>query len=245
MPLVYDYLRGIVASGRPVVAALVDPDTEHPLLDTWVDHCEQAGIGFYLVGGSLLYKGDTALTVQRLKSLTRLPVVLFPASPSHLCGGADALLFLSLISGRNPDFLIGRHVEAAPLLKKLGLEVIPTGYMLVDCGAPTTAHYVSGTSPLPYDKPEIAACVALAGSYLGLKALYLDGGSGAPQPVDPSIIEAVKRESSLPLFVGGGLRTPAQCAAAARAGADVLVVGHMLEKSPHMLEELCRAVSGK
>lgn len=244
MPLVYNYLMSIVASGRPVVAALVDPDSEPPLLDSWVHQCEQAGVGFFLVGGSLLYKGDMALTVQRLKSLTRLPVVLFPASPSHLCGGADALLFLSLISGRNPDLLIGRHVEAAPLLKKLGLEVIPTGYMLVDCGAPTTAHYVSSTSPLPHDKPELAACVALAGSYLGLKALYLDGGSGAPRPVNPAIIEAVKRETSLPLFVGGGIRMPEQCAAASRAGADVIVVGHVLEKSPRLLEELCKAVSG-
>ncbi|GAC1381149.1 MAG: hypothetical protein NVSMB30_28910 [Hymenobacter sp.] len=152
------------------------------------------------------------------------------------------MLLLSLISGRNPDFLIGQHVVAAPRLRASGLQLLPTGYMLVDSGRPTTASYMSGTAPLPHDKPGIAACTALAGEQLGLKLMYLDGGSGAKNPVSAAMIAAVREAVSTPLIVGGGLNTGEKVYAALAAGADVVVVGNHIETNPAFLEEVVRVV---
>ena len=228
---------------EPRLALLIDPDKVDPegLVDL-VHSAETAAVDLILVGGSLLYRDALAATVRQLKASTAIPVVLFPGSAWQICAEADALLFLSLISGRNPDLLIGQQVQAAPLLRQTSLEVIPTGYLLVDGGRATTASYISNTTPLPADKPEIAAATALAGQYLGLKALYLDAGSGAVQPVPWDVIRAVREQIQVPLFVGGGIRTAEAATAAIRAGADVVVVGTAVEEDPTTLTHLAQAV---
>ena len=152
------------------------------------------------------------------------------------------MLFLTLISGRNPELLIGHHVVAAPMIRKTQLEVMPVGYMLIDGGKPTTASYMSHTSPIPANKPEIAVCTAMAGEMLGLKLLYLDAGSGAENPVSAEIISAVREATDLPIIVGGGIRTAEQAGKAAKAGATVVVVGNALEKDPGLISQLKQAI---
>jgi putative glycerol-1-phosphate prenyltransferase len=151
---------------------------------------------------------------------------------------ADAILLLSLISGRNAELLIGQHVHAAPLLKKSKLEIIPTGYILIDGGKPTSVSYVSNTLPIPNNKPAIALCTALAGEQLGLQCIYLEAGSGAEIAVSSDLIATVRKEISVPLIVGGGIRTQEQAQLAWKAGADIIVVGSAVEKDPSFLKSL-------
>jgi putative glycerol-1-phosphate prenyltransferase len=236
--LVLEALYTARASNRKLLAVLVDPDgfvDRAEWLDIFGALMRSAGIDFVFVGGSLLTGNHFEKAVHAVKCKTDIPVVLFPGSPSQISNKADAVLFLSLISGRNPDLLIGQHVHAAASLKQTNLEVMPTGYMLVDCGRPTTASYISHTLPLPWDKPGIAAMTALAGEYLGLRLMYLDGGSGAARPVSEEMIAAVRNAVSCPLIVGGGIRTPEQARAAWDAGADMVVVGTLWEKDPGAL----------
>jgi putative glycerol-1-phosphate prenyltransferase len=164
-------------------------------------------------------------------------VVLFPGSVTQLSAHVDAVLFLSLISGRNPELLIGQHVVAAPRIKALQLEAVPTGYLLIDGGKPTTASYISNTQPIPANKAGIAAATALAGELLGLRCIYIDAGSGAANPVPIEMIRAVREACSLPLIVGGGIRSRAQADAAYAAGADLLVIGTAIEEEPEMIAE--------
>ncbi|MEM8901428.1 MAG: geranylgeranylglyceryl/heptaprenylglyceryl phosphate synthase, partial [Bacteroidota bacterium] len=191
--------------------------------------------------GSLVAGTEIHEVVQYIKAHSDIPVILFPGSPTQIVKEADGILFLSLISGRNPELLIGKHVEAAPILKKTKLEILPTGYMLVDCGKATTANYISHTFPIPHHKPQIAACTALAGEMLGLQMVYLDGGSGADKPVSPAMIQAVKSQLSIPLMVGGGIRTAENATQAWDSGADIIVVGTVIEENPDLLEYLCQA----
>ena len=167
-----------------------------------------------------------------------MPVVLFPGSNLHIDMAADAILFLSLISGRNPDFLIGQHVLAAPILKRSRLEILPTGYLLIDSGRQTTVSYISNTTPIPHDKPDVAACTAMAGEMLGLKLVYLDAGSGAQQPVTARMVATVRRTVDAPLVVGGGITTPAQAEELLRAGADLVVVGNAIETHQQLLADI-------
>jgi putative glycerol-1-phosphate prenyltransferase len=197
------------------------------------------------VGGSLLTSARFDECVQRVRELSDRPVVLFPGSPSQLSRHADAVLFLSLISGRNAELLIGHHVTAAPTIKAVGLEAIPTGYMLVDGGRPTTVSYVSQTLPIPHDKPGIAAATALAGELLGLQTIYLDTGSGALRSVSPAMIAAVRGTVNIPLIVGGGIRDTATARALCEAGADVLVVGTAFEQDPELIFAMSEAVHGQ
>ncbi|MEM6630443.1 MAG: geranylgeranylglyceryl/heptaprenylglyceryl phosphate synthase [Bacteroidota bacterium] len=218
---------------RKGFAILIDPDkvSEADLMRlTELGHQYQAS--FFLVGGSLI--GDLGIhsIVQRLKTLTKLPVILFPGSTHQLVESADALLFLSLLSGRNPDYLIGKHVEIAPILHQMELEVISTGYLLIDTGKLTTAHYMSNTLPIPYDKPEIAAYTALAGKYLGMQMIYLDGGSGAKNSISPEMVNSVYSICGLPLIVGGGIRSAREAIDIWESGADFVVLGSSLEESP-------------
>lgn len=237
-----DSLQAEALKGRKSLALLIDPDKAPEDLESFIFKAEEAGINYFLVGGSLLVSGEVDPVVERIKKSSARPVIIFPGNPNQISKKADALLLLSLISGRNPDLLIGRHVEAAPLLKKAGIEVIPTGYMLVDCGALTTAHYISQSFPLPYDKPDLAAATALAGAMLGLKVLYLDGGSGATRTVNPRIVQRVKEETQIPLIVGGGIRTDQQALELLEAGADILVVGTLAERSLEDLGKIGRCV---
>lgn len=225
------------------LAVLIDPDkiALHQL-DQMIQLAEEAATDFFFIGGSLLVKDQIQLCIETIRERTSIPAILFPGSPLQICPQAHAILFLSLISGRNPELLIGQHVVAAPYLKASPLEVIATGYMLVDGGQPTTASYMSNTLPIPPDKPEIAVCTALAGEMLGLKMMYLDGGSGARTPVPAEMISAVRQAVDLPLIAGGGIRSPELADKAVRAGADLIVVGNALEKKPGMLLEMSAAV---
>ncbi|WNJ16144.1 geranylgeranylglyceryl/heptaprenylglyceryl phosphate synthase [Pontibacter sp. G13] len=221
------------SSGRKAIALLLDPDKTSELeAFRVIELAEAHGVDFLLVGGSLTVDASIHTLVPAMKSRTKLPIILFPGSPTQITPSADGILFLSLISGRNPDLLIGRHVEAAPLLKGSGIEVLPTGYMLIDTGKPTTANYISNTQPIPHNKPEIALCTAIAGELLGLHQIYMDGGSGADSSISTEMIHAVSSRIDIPLIIGGGIRTQEDAMRIWHAGADVIVVGTALESDP-------------
>lgn len=228
-------------SGKKAVALLVDPDTvndERHFIDL-VTTAISSQVDFFFIGGSLAGNDQCRHCVDWIKSQTsRIPVVIFPGNVIQVVENADGVLFLSLISGRNPEFLIGQQVIAAPFLAKSSLEVLPTGYMLVDSGELTSVNYMSQTIPLPNDKPGLAVATALAGTMLGLRHLFLDAGSGATKPVSKEIISAVKSHTQCPLIVGGGINTPAKAKAAWTAGADVVVLGNGAEKNPNLLIEV-------
>ncbi len=228
-------------AGASLIAQLVDPDDakSFDLLADRVYQAERAGVDMLFIGGSLITQSHGFDPVSAIKEMSRLPIVTFPSTPLQLHEEADAVLFLSLISGRNPEYLIGHHVAAAPIMRHMDLEVIPTGYMLVDCGAPTTAQYISHSMPMPYDKPEIAASTALAGQMLGLKVIYLDGGSGSQRSIHPDMVAAVKEWVEIPIVVGGGIRTAQQAEELLAAGADVLVVGNAAWKDPEIMHAIC------
>ena len=225
-------------------AVLIDPDKVNTeTLPQMVAQCVAYGISYFFVGGSLIAGDGLHSLVQTLKELSPIPVILFPGSNLHIVFEADAVLFLSLISGRNPEFLIGQHVIAAPLLKKSNLEIWPTGYILVDSGIQTTVSYISNTTPVPYDKHSVAACTAMAGEMLGLKLMYLDAGSGAQKPVSPRMIAAVRKATDTPLIVGGGITSGAAALQALEAGADVVVVGNGIERDPDLLVQVAKVVN--
>lgn len=232
--------------GLKSFAVLLDPDK------LTVEGCRrlvhmgiESKVDYFFVGGSLLTNTQFNSIVKTVKNNCEIPVLLFPGSNLQIDSSADALLLLSLISGRNPDLLIGQHVVAAPILKRSGLEIIPTGYILVDGGKPTTVSYISNTSPIPHDKPAIAACTAMAGELLGLKLIYLDAGSGALHPVSAKMITTVHKSVQLPIIVGGGINSPELASEALQAGADVVVVGNGIEKNPNLLIEVAEKVQDK
>lgn len=237
----YDKIIKAKAENKKGIAILIDPDdiSEERCIQ-FARTAQEAGISYFFVGGSLLTSDKLDKTVKLLKEHSSIPVLLFPGSHSHVTPHADALLFLSLISGRNPDFLIGQHVLAAPNIKRSGLETIPTGYILVDSGEQTTVSYMSNTQPIPANKPEIAACTALAGELLGLKLFYLEGGSGAKNPVSAEMITATKQAIDSPLIVGGGIRSLHAAQQAFDAGADIIVVGTAIEENAAFLNELAK-----
>ncbi|MBR5167906.1 MAG: geranylgeranylglyceryl/heptaprenylglyceryl phosphate synthase [Salinivirgaceae bacterium] len=234
-----------ITNGRKMFALLVDPDkqSEADLLRLTEKINSPDGPDIVLVGGSLLFSNIDA-TVATLKRNTQKPVVLFPGSAMQVTNKADGILLLSLISGRNPDFLIGQHVLAAPALAQSGIEILPTGYMLIGEENYTSVRYISNTMPIPYNKTDIAVATALAGQMLGLKALYLEGGSGAAKPVSAEMIASVRRAVGLPLIVGGGLRSAADVEKALQAGADIVVVGTSIESNYALVEEIARTVAG-
>ena len=228
-----------INSDKKQIAVLIDPDkTDKKKLQKITEAANKSNIDFFLVGGSLLLKNNLEETIQSIKKLSRKKVFLFPGNPGQICDKADGILLLSLISGRNADLLIGSHVQAAPLLKQSKLTIIPTGYILIESGAATTVSYISNTTPIPADKPEIAACTALAGEQLGLQCIYLEAGSGAQNPVRTATIKAVKKMIDIPLIVGGGIRSKIQIEAAFSAGADIAVIGTAIENDVHFLEEI-------
>lgn len=239
-----DSLAGLRACGRKALAVLLDPDDFVPeRIHQLLRLTQQHPVDFFLVGGSLvLTEHQTALIALLKAEAPQVPVLLFPSHALHVDSAADGILLLSLISGRNPDFLIGQHVVAAPRLRQSGLQLLPTGYMLVDSGRATTASYISGTAPLPHDKPSIAAATAMAGEQLGLRLMYLDGGSGAQHPVSAAMIKAVRAVVDTPLIVGGGLNTGEKIYTALAAGADLVVVGNHIERDPNFLAEAVAAV---
>jgi putative glycerol-1-phosphate prenyltransferase len=239
----YESLGKRRTRGQKALAVLLDPDhLDEAGCQHLLELSERHSVDYFLMGGSLVMSSHQASLIRFVKSRSAVPVLLFPSHSLHLDTEADGILLLSLISGRNPDFLIGQHVIAAPLLRASNLQILPTGYMLVDTGRQTTASYMSNTTPLPYDKPGIAACTAMAGEQLGLRLMYLDGGSGAMYPVSPAMIRAVRQAVEVPLFVGGGINTSEKAQAALAAGADVIVIGNQIEKAPDFLGEVSSIV---
>ena len=204
--------------------------------------CNDHQIDYIFAGGSLITNGSLHQTIALLKQFTAIPVILFPGSHEQIDKTADGILLLSLISGRNPEYLIGQHVTAAPKLKQSSLEILPTGYILVESGNTTTVQYISNTQPVPMNKPEIAACTALAGEQLGLKLIFADAGSGAHYPVSPAMIRMIREQISIPLITGGGIRTAEQAFESAHAGADLIVIGNAVEKNPELIPEMAIAV---
>ncbi len=227
--------------GKKQMAVLVDPDkTTGEVLKAIVAEADKSHVDFIFVGGSLLYT-DIKDTVGTIKQNTSIPVILFPGNVMQVCDNADGILFLSLISGRNAEFLIGHHVLAAPALRRSGIEVLPTAYILIENGRRTSVEYMSNTLPVPADKAEIAVATAIAGEMLGLKLTYLEAGSGAAKTVGLNMIREVKKNISVPLLVGGGIRTQAEAAEIFRAGADLIIVGTALEEDPSRLRDIAGA----
>lgn len=230
--------------GKKAIAVLIDPDKIadaaqlEPLLRLADENC----VDYFFVGGSLVTTTNLTDVVKTIKDNVSIPVVLFPGSALQIDASADAILFLSLISGRNPDLLIGQHVVAAPILKNNKLEILPTGYILINSGKTTSVAYISNTTPIPEDKYSLAACTAMAGEMLGLKLIYLDAGSGAEREVNKKMISAVRKSVDVPLIVGGGINTPEKAIHALEAGADLIVIGNALEKSPELLTEIAEKV---
>lgn len=236
MPKVFHQIAGLKHKG---IAILIDPDkvTEASLNELIINSL-RAKIDLFLVGGSLISSNNMDMVLETLKSIENIPSVLFPGNSLHINNKADGILLLSLLSGRNPDYLIGQHVLAAPALKRSNLEIIPTAYLLIDGGKQTTASYISNTTPIPNNKPDIAVATAMAGEMLGLKLTYLDAGSGAQNPVHPELIKQVKQNISTPLIVGGGINTLGKAQTALKAGADMIVIGNATEKDPSFIMEL-------
>jgi len=210
---------------------LLDPDDFTPDKGAEVARkAEDAGVDGLLIGGSLIHTNRFDEFVRRVKQAVEIPAILFPGDSAQLSPHADAVLFLSLVSGRNPVNLIGEHVKAAPRIREIGIEVIPTAYLLVESGAVTSVEFMSNTRPLPRAKPSIAAAHALAAQYMGMSLVYLEAGSGAPQTVPDEMVRMVRSQIDVPLIVGGGIRTVAAARAKLAAGADILVTGNMLQR---------------
>ena len=235
-----DQLDADAQLGRRRLAVLVDPQ-DAPSGKAWrqlVNHIQASAATDVFVGGSLVTDDSTKRVVHELKRSVSQPVVLFPGAPNQVVQGADALLFLSLISGRNPDLLIGRHVEAASKIARLDIDTVPTGYMLIGDPPLTAAAYMSHTLPIPTAKPELAVATALAGEMLGLRCLYLDAGSGAGTPIPAQTIRAIHEAVKIPLIVGGGLTSQQDLNRAWDAGATCVVIGSAVEQEPAVLESL-------
>lgn len=230
-------------AGRKQLAVLVDPDKAHgDDLKRLADLAMKADVDYFFCGGSLLTTGNITDCVRGLKEHSNIPVVLFPGSVQQLTPEADAVLFLSLISGRNPEMLIGHQVTAAPLVKQINIESIATGYILIESGNHTTVQYISNTTPIPADKNDIAAYTALAGELLGMKLIFAEAGSGALNPVSETMIARMRSEISIPLITGGGIRTPEKAIANCKAGADLIVVGNSIEQDVTLIKRMAEAI---
>lgn len=237
--VIYNQLKRDSEEGMKKFAILIDPDKmrlEH--ITEIVNRANAAEVDYFFIGGSLILQNVLDQVIQYIKSHSSIPCILFPGNSFQISTKADAILFLSLISGRNPDLLIGHHVLTAPYLRASNLEIMPTGYMLVDGGVDTTARYISNTQPIPYDKDEIAIATAIAGEMLGLRLLYMDAGSGARTSISTEMISAVKEAVEIPIIVGGGIQSAAEAKSKLEAGADVIVIGNAIEKSPELITEI-------
>ncbi len=237
--IVLDSILKLKKQGKKGIAFLIDPDkaNEEQLIKI-SQLARDLEITFFLVGGSLITSGDLKQTLQALKRKTELPLILFPGSPSQISDEADGILFLSLLSSRNPEMLIGQQVIAAPYLKMTSLEIISTAYLLIESGGQTTASYMSNSNPIPSNKAEIAEATALAGEYLGMRLIYLDAGSGAKNPVPANMISKVASSCTQPIIVGGGINSKEKIESAYQAGADFIVIGDAIEKGNSFINEL-------
>jgi phosphoglycerol geranylgeranyltransferase len=240
---IYESLLAKKKKGQRSFAVLIDPDNVNEAkIDELTHLTVSAGVDYLFVGGSLVISNHLDEVVQHIRRNCSIPVILFPGTPSQVSRYADGLLYLSLISGRNPELLIGQHVISAPAVRKSGLEIISTGYMVIDGGAPTTVSYISNATPIPADKNEIALCTAMAGEMLGMKLIYMDAGSGARYPIREEMIAAVASHVDVPIVVGGGIRDPEKAYRNCKAGADIIVVGNAIEKDVNLIREMADAI---
>lgn len=229
--------------GNKSIAVLIDPDKmKLKQFQNTLDIAIEAKVDYFFIGGSLIVNDMLDLVLSSIKDRCDIPLILFPGNSFQLSYKADGILFLSLISGRNAELLIGKHVITAPYLKVSPLEIIPTGYMLIDGGVNSTVQYMSNTTPIPNQKDDIAMCTAIAGEMLGLKLMYLDAGSGAKTPVSKTMINAVSNACNCPLIVGGGIRTLEKVTENLEAGADLIVVGTAFENNPNLIFEMAKTV---
>lgn len=245
---IYNSLLNSIKTKGAAYLILLDPD-KLPIskIAPFIRHCERSGVDGFLIGGSLMMSGDLDSFLENVKVETSLPLIIFPGSINQISPNADAILFLSVISGRNPEHLIGKHVTASPLIKRSKIEPISTGYVLVESGVTTTAVYMSGSLPVPRNKPEIAAATALAGEYLGMKFIYLEAGSGAQDSVPDEMVKAVSEECSVPIIVGGGIRTPQAARNKVDNGASIIVTGNFFENENNwdMIRDFANAIHYK
>ncbi len=240
---IYNSLTERKHLGKKSFAVLIDPDKVNQTnIEQLIALSVEAKVDYFLVGGSLVISNYLDEGLQLIKKTCKIPTILFPGSPNQVSKFADALLYLSLISGRNADLLIGQHVISAPVVKQSGLEIMPTGYMVIDGGAPTTVSYISNATPIPADKNEIAMCTAMAGEMLGMKLIYMDAGSGAKRAITESMIQKVAACIEVPLIIGGGITQPEKAYLNCKAGADVIVVGNAIEKDASLIKEMAAAV---
>ena len=227
---------------------LIDPDKiASDKLPSFIEQATEAGVDAFLIGGSLIVDDSFERCIKTIKQHTKIPAVIFPGGVMQISPSADAILFLSIISGRNPQHLIGDQVLAAPIVKRIGLEAISTAYMLIESGRTTSAEFMSNTQPLPRHKPDIAVAHAMAAEILGFKMIYLEAGSGAEESVPEEMIGAIAKHCSVPLIVGGGLRTPDDARKKVRAGANFIVTGTVLENngSANLIKEFASAIHSK
>ncbi|NCX95160.1 MAG: geranylgeranylglyceryl/heptaprenylglyceryl phosphate synthase [Chitinophagia bacterium] len=239
----YQQFSHLKATNKTAFVVLADPDkiTVHGMTEL-AELCRQHGVDYLFIGGSLLMVHQMEACIRAFRAACNAPILLFPGSPSQVTPLADGLLYLSLISSRNADLLIGQHVISAPAVKASGLEVISTGYMLIDGGISTTVSYISHSLPIPAHKPEIAVCTAWAAELQGKHIIYMDAGSGAAQPVSLPMIKAVSQNINIPLIVGGGIHTPEKMYENAMAGANLIVAGNAIEKDSSLIKEMALAV---
>ncbi|MDZ7724742.1 MAG: geranylgeranylglyceryl/heptaprenylglyceryl phosphate synthase [candidate division KSB1 bacterium] len=242
---IFEKLLQIKESRGAGYFVLIDPDKQdiEKAVQT-AQYCEASGVDALLVGGSLLFTHCFDEVIKRIKDSCGLPIILFPGSTKQVSQYADALLYLSLISGRNADTLIGQQVLSAPIIKAVGIEPISTGYMFIESGSVTSALFISDTNPIPRDKPDIASAHALAAEYLGMKCVYLEAGSGAKLSVPDAVVQSVRQYCNLPVIVGGGIRKPKDARAKVEAGADFVVTGSIIERNrdADLIAEFAKAV---
>ncbi|OFX84358.1 MAG: geranylgeranylglyceryl/heptaprenylglyceryl phosphate synthase [Bacteroidetes bacterium GWF2_33_16] len=236
--MIYNHIIKSIENKKKLFGLLIDPDnhSDQSLINI-IDKANSAKVDLILIGGSLL-NNHIDHAADLIRRNTKIPMVLFPGSPLQITSNADGILLLSLISGRNPDLLIGNHVIASAYIKRSGLEVLPTGYILIEGGKSTSVEYMSNTRPIPAEKIDIAIATAMAGEMLGLKLIYLEAGSGANNPVTYDLISGVKKNISIPLIVGGGIKTKEAVEKTIKAGADIIVVGTAIEQNSEVLQEM-------
>jgi putative glycerol-1-phosphate prenyltransferase len=233
----------ILSQNSKKLAVLIDPDKiTIEILSSIVKGSIKAKVDLFLVGSSLLMENSIDLVIDFIKEHSAIPVYIFPGNVLQISPKADGILLLSLISGRNPELLIGQHVLAAPSLKAANFDIIPTGYMLIDSGTTTSVEYMSNTKPIPQNKSDIAICTAMAGEQLGMKAIYLEAGSGSNKPVSNTLIADIRKSITSTLIVGGGIKTAEDALNACNAGADIVVIGTAFEKDPTLIENIANTI---
>ncbi len=243
---VFSQLNSVIDEKGAAYVVLIDPDRKNEnLLESRVESANESGVDALFVGGSLMMDRKCKERVKRIKDVSNIPVIFFPGGVGQLNAYYDAMLFMSVISGRNPHYLIGEQAIAAPIVKDIGMETIPTGYILMDGGAGSTVEFMSGTRPIPMNRSDIAVAHALAGQYLGMKLIYLEAGSGAKEPVAKNVVKAVTETLDIPVIVGGGIRNAETASEKVKDGASIIVTGTVIEENSSLMSELADAIHWK